>query len=149
MERYARVACDVCLSIVVDVEEGCLLDADRCSRSQWLGQLRHRCLVEFATIFLWILIPLSGGWGPRFCNWRGATLSIQVRISPPTMLPDHLKIPEALKTHPELVKRDLVLDYPLNIVSMSMPPTVVIHTHTPAFRAAYTPPTHSKRPTSS
>ncbi|PIL34764.1 hypothetical protein GSI_02551 [Ganoderma sinense ZZ0214-1] len=33
-------------------------------------------------------------------------------------LPDHLKVPEALKTHPELIKRNLVLDHPLNIGSV-------------------------------
>ncbi|KAM5541292.1 hypothetical protein V8D89_005221 [Ganoderma adspersum] len=33
-------------------------------------------------------------------------------------LPEYLKIPEALRAHPELVKRDLVLDYPLNIGSV-------------------------------
>ncbi|PIL34760.1 hypothetical protein GSI_02547 [Ganoderma sinense ZZ0214-1] len=33
-------------------------------------------------------------------------------------LPDHLKVPEALKTHPELIKRNLRLDYPLNIGSV-------------------------------
>ena len=32
-------------------------------------------------------------------------------------LPDYLKIPEDLKSHPELMKRDLELDFPLNIVS--------------------------------
>lgn len=33
-------------------------------------------------------------------------------------LPDHLKIPDDLKTHPELIKRNLVLDFPLNIVGI-------------------------------
>ena len=48
---------------------------------------------------------------------------------PPTMsddkfkVPEYLKVPEALKTHPELVRRNVVLDYSLNIVSV--PQTVV------------------------
>ncbi|KAM5541282.1 hypothetical protein V8D89_005211 [Ganoderma adspersum] len=33
-------------------------------------------------------------------------------------LPDYLKIPEDLKTHPELIKRHLELDFPLNIGSV-------------------------------
>ena len=32
------------------------------------------------------------------------------------MLPDYLVIPEALKSHPELIRRGVVLDQPLNIV---------------------------------
>lgn len=49
-----------------------------------------------------------------------ALVTVYLLILPPSImskLPDYLKIPEDLKTHPELIKRDLELDFPLNVVS--------------------------------
>nr|VWO97437.1 Protein kinase domain-containing protein [Ganoderma boninense] len=53
------------------------------------------------------------------------------------MLPDHLQVPEALKTHPELIKRGVILEEPLNIGSVYTtnafpPPRFVVKVLSPA-----------------
>ncbi|KAM5541240.1 hypothetical protein V8D89_005169 [Ganoderma adspersum] len=52
-------------------------------------------------------------------------------------LPDYLKVPEALKAHPELINRNLILEYPLNIGSVYAtsgfnPPQFVVKVLDPA-----------------
>ena len=82
-------------------------------------------------------LPFRGARGPdtpsRWAQgasgrtkYRDCELPVQV---PPTMLPNHLRIPEVLKTHPELIKRNLVLDQALNIVSMHNPARRPHHSH--------------------
>nr|VWO95359.1 Cytochrome P450 monooxygenase CYP52X1 [Ganoderma boninense] len=53
------------------------------------------------------------------------------------MLPDYLQVPEALKTHSELIKRGVILDEPLNIGSVYathafQPPRFVVKVLSPA-----------------